>query len=93
MQKPYLLRTSPRIRKDMRLVPARIRPQVNDTIDDLAHDPYPPNAEELRDHYQRVWKIKVDGWRIFYTVNEADRIVKIISVQRRTPNTYIRLYR
>ena len=76
----------------MRLVPDRIKNDVIATIDDLIHDPYPPQAEELRDHYQGIYKIKINGWRVFYTVNETDKIVFLVSIKRRTPDTYTSLF-
>jgi mRNA-degrading endonuclease RelE of RelBE toxin-antitoxin system len=76
----------------MRLVPARIKHEVIAIIDDLVHDPYPPQAEELRDHYSGIYKIKVDGWRIFYRVYEIDKTVFLVSIKRRTPDTYTSLF-
>ena len=76
----------------MRLVPERIRQDVITAIDDLTDEPYPPQAEELRDHYRGIYKIKIDGWRIFYTVNENDKTILLVSVKRRTPDTYTSLF-
>lgn len=61
-------------------------------IDDLIYDPYPPQAEELCDHDRGIYKIKNDGWRIFYTVDEADKSIFLVSVKRRTPDTYTSLF-
>ncbi|MFN8490006.1 MAG: type II toxin-antitoxin system mRNA interferase toxin, RelE/StbE family [Caldilineaceae bacterium] len=88
---PYLLKRHPRVKKQLRLVPERIAKDVAQTILDLAYDPYPPIADELRDQYKGTWKIKIDGWRIFYRVNEQDKVVTVISVKRRDKDTYRRL--
>ena len=92
MANQYRLKVSPRIRQDMRLVPSRIKADVIAIIDDLVYDPYPPQAEELRDHYRGIYKIKVDGWRIFYTVSDSDRTILLVSIKRRTPDTYTSLF-
>ncbi len=92
MASQYRLKINPRIRQDMRLVPARIKADVIAAIDDLINDPYPPQAEELRDHYRGIYKIKIDGWRIFYTVDEADKSIFLVNVQRRTLDTYTSLF-
>ena len=34
----------------------------------------------------------IDGWRIFYRVNEADQVITVIAVKRRERNTYTYLY-
>ncbi len=88
----YRLRPNPRLRQDMRLVPARIKADLIAMVDDLVNDPYPLNAEELRDHLSGIYKIKVDGWRIFYTVNETDKTVFVIRIKRRTPDTYTSIF-
>ncbi len=78
---PYTLKRHPQAKKQLRLVPERIEKDVAQAILDLIDEPYPPNAEELRNQYTRTWKIKIDGWRIFYRVNEQDKIVVVISVK------------
>lgn len=88
---PYTLKRHRQVKAQMRLVPSRIQKDVAQAILDLADMPYPPNAEELRDQYTGTWKIKVDGWRIFYRVNEQDRIVTVIAVKQRNRDTYRRL--
>jgi addiction module RelE/StbE family toxin len=88
---PYKLKRHPQVKKQLRLVPARIAKELAQTIVDLATDPYPSIAEELRDYYAGTWKIKLDGWRIFYRVNEQHKIVTVISGKQRNPDTYRRL--
>ena len=90
---PYRLkRYQKRVRRQLRDLPHRIRDEVPQLILDLQHDPYPPGSELLRDQYQDIYKIKIDGWRIFYRVDEQDRTIDIVSVKRRTPNTYTSLF-
>jgi mRNA-degrading endonuclease RelE of RelBE toxin-antitoxin system len=49
-------------------------------------------AEELRYQYRGIWKIKIDGWRIFYRVDEVEKVVTVIAVKRRNPNTYTSIF-
>lgn len=88
----YALKRLPRVRRQLRQVPDRILGEVQAMILGLQEDPYPLNAEELRDQYQGIWKIKIDGWRIFYRVDEADQIVTVIAVKPRDRNTYVSLF-
>lgn len=88
----YQLRRLARVRTQLRQVPNRIRQDVNTIINELQDEPYPLNAEELRDHYQGIWKIKIDGWRIFYRVDEAEQTVTIIAIKRRDRNTYTSIF-
>ncbi|MEZ4656901.1 MAG: type II toxin-antitoxin system RelE/ParE family toxin [Caldilineaceae bacterium] len=88
----YALRWHLQTKKQLRLVPTWVERDIAENILDLKDEPYPPGAEELRDHFSGTWKLKVDGWRIFYAVDEARQIVNILAVKRRTPNTYTHLY-
>ena len=88
----YELKRLPRVRRQLRQVPERIAGEVRAIILALQDDPYPPNAEELRDQYQGIWKIKIDGWRIFYRVNEEDKLITVIAIKPRDRNTYISLF-
>ena len=92
MPSQYRLKPNPRLRQDIRVVPPRIKADLIAIVDDLVNDPHPSNAEELRDHLKGIYKITVDGWRIFYTVNEADKTVFVVRIKRRTPNTYTSLF-
>jgi mRNA-degrading endonuclease RelE of RelBE toxin-antitoxin system len=88
----YTPKRLPRVRQQLRQVPDRILGEVQAMILGLQDDPYPLNAEELYDQYQGIWKIKIDGWRIFYRVDKADRIVTVIAVKPRDRNTYVSLF-
>lgn len=88
----YQLNRLPSVSRQLKALPGRVQQEVNRAIADLEFEPYPPDAEELRDHYRGIWKIKIDGWRILYRVSEADRVVTIITVKRRDRNTYTRLF-
>jgi mRNA-degrading endonuclease RelE of RelBE toxin-antitoxin system len=85
---PYSLRRYRKVRDQIRQTPTRIRDDIKAIISDLANDPRPSTAEPLRDQFAGILKIKADGWRIFYRVNEQDRIVIVIAVKRRTRDTY-----
>jgi len=88
----YQLRRLAGVRAQLRQVPNRIRQDVNRIINDLQDEPYPLNAEELRDHYRGIWKIKIDGWRIFYRVDKVEKTVTIIAIKRRDRNTYTSIF-
>lgn len=88
----YTLKRLPRVRRQLRQVPDRIAREVSESILALQDDPYPPSAEELRDQYQGIWKIKIDGWRIFYRVSEAEQTVTIIGIKPRDRNTYTSIF-
>ena len=92
MENVYRLRWKKGIREQLRMLPGRIREEITKTILGLRDEPYPPDAEELRDQYRGILKIKLDGWRVLYEVNENDKTVTVIAVKRRDVNTYLNLF-
>jgi mRNA-degrading endonuclease RelE of RelBE toxin-antitoxin system len=84
----YTLKRYPQVKKQLRLVPERIEKDVAQAILDLIEEPYPPNAEALRDQSTSTWKIKIDRCRIFYRGNDQEQIVVVISVKQRQRDTY-----
>ena len=89
---PYRLDVKRRAQQQLRKLPTRVYDEVVQAILELEYDPHPFVADSLRDQYDDVYKIKVDGWRIFYTIDEDDRIVRVIFVKRRTRDTDNSLY-
>jgi mRNA-degrading endonuclease RelE of RelBE toxin-antitoxin system len=93
-QQAYKVRLYPVAKQNLRQLRRdnpRIHREVESVLIDLAFDPYPPQAQELRDNYAGVWRIKIDGWRILYQVDEPDRTVAVINVKRRDRDTYRKL--
>jgi addiction module RelE/StbE family toxin len=88
----YQLKWKSNIRTQLRSLPNRIREETVQAILNLRDEPFPPDAEELRDHYKGIWKIKIDGWRILYQVDEIAMTVTVLAVKRRDPNTYVKLF-
>lgn len=87
----YRLRPYPPVKRQLRRLRQtneHIAGSVEEALADLRFDPYPPTAEELRDQYTGIWKIKVDGWRVFYEVDEQDKVVIVAAVKRRDRDTY-----
>jgi mRNA-degrading endonuclease RelE of RelBE toxin-antitoxin system len=77
--------------RQLRQTNERLYREVEDILAGLKSDPYPPIAEELRDNLAGTWRIKFDGWRFMYEVNEQDRIIVIIKIARRDRDTYRKL--
>jgi mRNA interferase RelE/StbE len=80
------------VQRQLRNLPGRIQQEATQLILALQDEPFPPISEELRDQYKGIYKIKVDGWRIFYRIDVHERTIDIINIKRRTPNTYISIY-
>jgi ParE toxin of type II toxin-antitoxin system, parDE len=82
-------------------VPESIAAEVEDILEGLREDPYPPDSIPLR-NYKRIRRIRFhwfaqtpEKWRalyrIIYSVSEQDRTVDVLRVRRRDKNTYLGL--
>lgn len=68
--------------------PDYLREEIVDILFGLRDDPY-PEGSELQDNLRHRRRIRVDGWRVIYKVNEADAKVTILAIRPRNRNTYL----
>ena len=64
---------------------------IRHAIEALAEEPYPRGAKKLRGH-PGLWRIRVGGWRVVYTV-EDDRLVVLGLMIAARGDVYERLRR
>jgi len=58
-----------------------------DAILALADDPRPHGALQLRESARR-WRLRVGNYRVIYDIFDADRLVTVDRIIRRTTRTY-----
>lgn len=87
----YRVEVTGRIKKQLRQMPVRLARDIAEMIVSLADDPYPDYADELDRDLTRRYRIRVDGWRLIYMVNEGDSVVKVLALRPRDENTYLNL--
>jgi len=57
-------------------------------IQDLAQETRPGDAKELREK-SGFYRLRLDGWRIIYRVDDENRVIRILRVRLKTgPETY-----
>ncbi len=84
----YRLRVTTVAEKEINRLPGNFRQRVRRLVRSLADNPRPVAAKELRNLPDR-YRIRLNGWRIIYRVDEEDQIVLILTVRRKTgPETY-----
>ncbi len=52
----------------------------------LVEEPRPPAVKKLAG--TSLWRIRVRDFRIVYSVNDGERVVKILRIARRSEDTY-----
>ena len=77
--------------RNLARLPERLRGEVAELILDLRVEPRPEYSKALGRELQGQRTIRVDGWRVIYTVNDDDQIVIILAIRPRGKNTYLGL--
>jgi mRNA interferase RelE/StbE len=84
----YRIEITPAARREIRALPAYVRSQAVQLIDELGRDPKPARAKELRDR-ANIYRIWLAGrWRIVYEVNNEQIVVLILRVRRKEAIDY-----
>ncbi len=84
----YRLKIPRAVQAEIERLPGNVRQRVKRTIAGLAIEPRPANASELEDELAGFWRIKLEDYRIIYSIDDDVVTVEVIRVARRTPKTY-----
>jgi mRNA interferase RelE/StbE len=86
----YELQLERAARRTLRRLPERDYRRLERVIDDLARDPRPRGALKLGGRLGS-YRLRVSEYRVIYAVFDAEKLLKIVDVERRTTQTYRRL--
>ena len=79
---------SPAARQEIRALPAYVRAQAIQIMEELGRDPRPARAKELQDR-ENIFRIWLSGrWRIVYEVDDQLHMVLIMRVRRKEDIDY-----
>jgi mRNA-degrading endonuclease RelE of RelBE toxin-antitoxin system len=86
----YTVYVSQRAWKEIQDLPGNVRQRAKRAIDDLADNPLPPAAKKLDtpEFVHDLRRLRLDKWRIVYTVSESDHVVDVLAIRRRPPYDY-----
>lgn len=65
-----------------------IRREVVELILGLQDEPRPTDSQ-LEDELIHRFRLKVNGWRVIYKIDEDDKVVTVLAVRKRNRNTYL----
>ena len=93
---PYRIYVTPRALREIKQLPGHVRQRARRAIDDLQDNPRPPgsNALDLSESQSHggleceVRRLRLEKWRVVYTVMEAEKAVDVLAVRRRPPYDY-----
>ena len=85
---PYRLRIAKSVQRDIDRLPGNIRQRIRRVIAGLAYNPRPTQAKAMEEELAGYYRLRVDSYRIIYTIDDKVVLVEVIRVAKRTPNTY-----
>ena len=76
--------------KEIKTLPGNMRQRVKWAIKKMADNPRLPESKELDvpDFEHELRHLRLDRWRVIYSVSEADRAVDVLAVRKRPPYDY-----
>ena len=86
----YAIHVSPEAWEEIRSLPGNMRQRVRQAVDDLETEPRPSQSRQLRapSALPELRRIRLDRWRIVYTIDQRERLVDVLAVRRRPPYDY-----
>jgi len=86
---PYRVEISPAAGRDLRRLPAAIRKKLEPTVLALADEPRPDGVRKIRGQ-ERSYRVRQGDYRVIYDIDDDERLVVILHVDRRSESTYRR---
>ncbi len=86
----YTVYLTPRAITEIKDLPGNIRQRIKREIGALAEDARPSNSKALKiagAEYE-LRRIRLERWRIVYSVIESELLIDLLSVRKRPPYNY-----
>ena len=81
----YFLELSPKAKKSLDKVPRAEFLRLDPAIRQLMDNPRPNGVKKLKDNIHRI---RTGPWRVIYHIIDAEKLISIIEVVRRSKSTY-----
>ncbi len=78
----YKVSLTLRARRETRRLDRQILARIAKAIDSLVENPRPPGCLKVKNK-ENLWRIRVGDWRIGYEIDDAARIVTVVTVGHR----------
>lgn len=69
--------------KELRSLPLQILRRVDKRLLALANDPWPRGSTKLKGKESEGWRIKVGDYRILYTVDSTQNVIRVYRIKHR----------
>ena len=79
---PHSLRFKSSVEKDLRRLPSKSRSRCLESIAELGLTPRPAGARQVVGG-ERTYRLRVGVYRVIYQVDDAARVITVVSVRHR----------
>lgn len=84
----YIVYITPSALRELKKLPGNMRQRAKRAIENLANEPHPSGSKALNVANCDAWRLRLDRWRIIYTVTETDKIIDVLGIRKRPPYDY-----
>lgn len=84
----YRLVIDDEARKALKRLPGHIRQRIARAVDALKQNPRPADAKALEDELTGYWRLRIDNYRVIYTIDDEIIVIEVVRVDRRDTKTY-----
>ena len=86
----YTVFVTPQALDEIKSLPGHLRQRVKRAVRALADEPRPSGGKVLHvpEFGPELRRLRLDRWRIVYTITEADKAVDVLAVRKRPPYDY-----
>jgi mRNA interferase RelE/StbE len=84
----YQLVIDTEARRTLKRLPGHIRHRLARAIDSLRQNPRPADAKALGEELTGYWRLRIDNYRVIYTIDDEIIVVEVVRVDRRDAKTY-----
>ena len=86
----YTVYITPRAIAEIKDLPGNIKQRVKREVSLLSDNSRPEHSKKLNvpDIEYEVRRVRLDRWRIVYTIVEAEKVIDILTVRKRPPYDY-----
>ncbi len=86
----YTVYLTPRAIADIKDLPGNIKQRVKREVSALAKNARPPNRKALKtaESNRDLRWIRLERWRIVYSITESEQVIDVLTVRKRPPYNY-----
>lgn len=84
----YRLKITAEILREIDRLPGNIRQRVRRAIAQLTTNPKPPSSKQMEGELAAYYRLRIQDYRIIYTIDDEIIQIEIVRVARRSPQTY-----